>query len=351
MLRWIVILCLLCAPSAYIALHRRDIPQLGLLGDDAIYLVSAKSLASGQGYRILSLPHAPAQTKYPPAYPLLLSLVWRIDPRFPDNMPVAALLSWVMLPLLVTMAGLAFARMKLGPGHATILCGLMAFSAPVVWFSINLMPELVFTSVLLASTIVADSGRSGWRTVGAGLLGGTAYLLKSAALPLLVTTPLLYLLRKRYRSAALFFSAMLPFVAGWMWWAQAHRAPPGDPTWTFCTDYLAFQALNVSPRLSPDCLGEPQDFVVEHGRVHRGPRIPRRAGPRVSLCWRHVALAGAVMLARRKGVTHYNAFALGFVAAAGRLALPAYPTICIAAPAATAGRPFRRGPGSVAHGL
>ena len=51
-----------------------DLPSFGDLHDDSLYYVSAKSLADGGGYRIESLPGEPAQTKYPPLYPLLLSL-------------------------------------------------------------------------------------------------------------------------------------------------------------------------------------------------------------------------------------------------------------------------------------
>src|SRR5689334_15476136 len=43
--------------------------NFGRAHDDSIYLTTAKALATGQGYRIISLPYEPAQTKYPPFYP------------------------------------------------------------------------------------------------------------------------------------------------------------------------------------------------------------------------------------------------------------------------------------------
>ena len=314
MFRWPIILCVICVPSAYLAWHSRDIPQLGLLADDAVYLVSAKSLAAGQGYRILSLPGAPIQTKYPPLYPLLLSLAWRINPQFPQNMPVAALLAWVMLPLLLTMSRLEFTRLGLGPKHAIFLCVMLAVSAPVVWFSLNLMPELALVAVLLASTMLADSDRHGWSAVAAGLLGGIAYLLKSAALPLLVTTPLLYLLRKQYRSAALFLGAMLPFVAGWTRWAQDHRAAPGDPTWTFYTNYFAYQVLNVPLRDYPLVVWvNLKTLWASAGELVAAPVLGGALGRVPACAAATVAIAGVLLLARRKGVTHYHAFALGLL--------------------------------------
>src|SRR3954471_19102780 len=90
----------LLLPSAVFLWGNSDLPQFGDYHDDGIYFVCAKSLAAGE-YRIESLPGAPAQTKYPPLYPLLLSLAWRINPAFPENLRIAAWLSWLSLPALL----------------------------------------------------------------------------------------------------------------------------------------------------------------------------------------------------------------------------------------------------------
>src|SRR5689334_6130608 len=67
----------------YGALSPQD---FGRAHDDSIYVTTAKSLATGEGYRIISLPYEPAQTKYPPFFPFLLSLIWRAYPQFPQNL-------------------------------------------------------------------------------------------------------------------------------------------------------------------------------------------------------------------------------------------------------------------------
>ena len=72
-------------------------PHLGFYHDDSIYWVSGRSLAMGDGYRIQSLPGQPYQTKYPPLYPALLAGIWKLDPRFPANLPLATLFSWLLL--------------------------------------------------------------------------------------------------------------------------------------------------------------------------------------------------------------------------------------------------------------
>src|SRR3984893_18283076 len=94
------------APSAYLAWTYRAIPHLGFYHDDSLYMGSGKSLAAGNGYRIASLPGEPYQTKYPPLYAALLSIVWRIDPSFPSNLPIATSLAWLLLPPYLAMVWL-----------------------------------------------------------------------------------------------------------------------------------------------------------------------------------------------------------------------------------------------------
>src|SRR5690348_1770869 len=84
------------APSAWLAWRWRSMPHLGLHQDDAIYLVGAKSLAEGRGYRIDSLPGAPFQTKYPPVLSLLLTPVWKYGGRFPENLTAVMAAVWLM---------------------------------------------------------------------------------------------------------------------------------------------------------------------------------------------------------------------------------------------------------------
>ena len=65
------ILILLCLPSLLFVWHNRDVPHFGILQDDGVYLIDAQALAQGAGYRILSLPAQPFDTRYPPLYPTL----------------------------------------------------------------------------------------------------------------------------------------------------------------------------------------------------------------------------------------------------------------------------------------
>ncbi len=58
----------------------------GVYHDDGIYVITAKAIAAGHGYRLIDLPNTPAQTKYPFLYPLVLSVIWKLWPVFPENL-------------------------------------------------------------------------------------------------------------------------------------------------------------------------------------------------------------------------------------------------------------------------
>src|SRR5271163_909270 len=85
------------APSAYLAWTLRSMPHLGFYHDDSIYWVSARSLATGDGYRIQSLPGQPYQTKYPPLYSALLAALGKLEPHGPGDRPLPTLFAWLLM--------------------------------------------------------------------------------------------------------------------------------------------------------------------------------------------------------------------------------------------------------------
>src|SRR5262245_48065954 len=91
-------IAILCLPTLLFIWHNRDVPHFGVLQDDGLYLISAKTIAEGSPYKILSFPGEPYQTKYPPFYPAYLSIAWRIGETFPAKLTAALILSWLCLP-------------------------------------------------------------------------------------------------------------------------------------------------------------------------------------------------------------------------------------------------------------
>ena len=110
-------------------------PQFGETHDDSLYYVGAKGLASGEGYRILSLPAEPYQTKFPPGYPFFLSIAWRLYPAFPANLKFAMMLNWLIYPVFVALSYLWLRR----TGRPILSTALIALNPYVILFSTYMM--------------------------------------------------------------------------------------------------------------------------------------------------------------------------------------------------------------------
>ncbi|HYL76064.1 MAG TPA: hypothetical protein VEU96_17775 [Bryobacteraceae bacterium] len=305
------------APSAYLAWSLRAMPHLGYYHDDSLYWVSAQSLAQGGGYRIASLPGEPYQTKYPPLYPVLLAGIWKINPDFPANLPLATLFAWMLLPVYLALGWLVFRQLGFGWREQCILAAITGLSPVAVVFSFSLMPELLFTALLLASVLAAERshepGTARWLPVLAGICGALAYLTKSSAAPLLLTAPLCFALRKQFGKAALFFAAMLPAVAGWQWWVSGHLSRSWDLVTLYYTNYVGYQAYNVPLRDLPLVIWHNLDaFLMGAGRlltfdVPFGSKHLERVAA-------VAAIAGCVRLTRRTRQLQYPLAALGISA-------------------------------------
>jgi hypothetical protein len=146
----------------------------GVFHDDAVYVSTARALAQGEGYRLIDLPDAPRQTKYPVLYPALLALVWKIAPDFPDNV---AAMQWVTL----TSGGIGTALAYLylvSWGYASRLsaaiAGAMAATTPFLGYIYG----LTLSEALFAALVVAALWRLDWHLassppgVGASLVTG-----------------------------------------------------------------------------------------------------------------------------------------------------------------------------------
>ena len=164
------ILLLALAPATHLTWVVRDMPHFGHLHDDSIYFVCAKSIAEGRGYRILSLPAEPFQTKYPPLWPLIRG---DLETRSPlsGKFAVGDGAGWVMLPACVALAWCWFRRCGFDVHVSTTLCAMIALSPCAVVLSAGLMSDLAFSVALLAAIQAIESaGRSTRRALKAACL-------------------------------------------------------------------------------------------------------------------------------------------------------------------------------------
>ncbi|GAI56920.1 unnamed protein product, partial [marine sediment metagenome] len=222
-------------PSLYLAWYGRDLPHLGTYHDDAIYLETARTLATDGVYRLNSLPWTPAQTKYPPLYPLYLSLAWRLGGDLPQVLSLAMFLNWFWLP--VWMLGLRqlLSRSDLPPALSTLIPAFLALHPDVQLTATRLMSDLMCAALVTWSLAL----HSIW-------LPAATALVRTAALPLAVALSLSAALRRQWRQAFWQLAPTLIVVALWLGWSAANRYPAATPTERYYTDYFGYQ-LDIIP--------------------------------------------------------------------------------------------------------
>lgn len=236
-------------------------PAAGLFHDDGIYVVTARALAEGRGYRIISLPDAPPQTKYPILFPWLLSLVWQVAPPFPASLP------WLRLvPLLSTLAWLwtSWRLIRLLGGSREIATGIVLLTAAAPWtlfLSTTLLSETLFAALLTGALwALAASDVSLQRTTRlaavAATLSGAACLTRAAGVAVVAALLAWLMSRRRWRQAAV-FAAVVGAIAGpWALWVAFQNASVEEAyysaspylSWNIVFGYTRLEKLDVLVR-------------------------------------------------------------------------------------------------------
>jgi len=217
--------------------------QFGSLHDDSIYVSTAKAIATGQGYRLISLPYQPAQTKYPPFYPWLLSLLWRVFPQFPQN-----LIPMTMLTIAATVGFLAVShRYLLKQGYvnnwqAALILVLAVVNWRTLVMATTLYSEAVYAFVSVVALYLAEKYENhdrSWTTgVLVGAVVGLTYLTRSVGITLLVAIALSSLLRRQWKRALIPIGVASLFVVGWALWTHANKTTAQGINVAYYTNYF-----------------------------------------------------------------------------------------------------------------
>jgi hypothetical protein len=200
---------------------------VGVYYDDAIYLMLAKALATGEGYRYLNFPGHPAATHYPPGYPALLALFWKIAPTFPQNVAFFKLINPVLMSF--AASGLfVFSRRELGIGTAMNACAMLFgfLMVPVLAVTGVLFSEPLFLVMLAVALPACERALREERTrsvVMAALLAAATTLVRSIGLPLVIALVVGLAARRRYRAASIAAAGAGALLLPWHLWTAVHN--------------------------------------------------------------------------------------------------------------------------------
>ena len=299
---------LLCLPTLVFIWWNRDVPHFGILEDDGIYLIGAKSLAEGSQYRILNLPAEPYQTKYPPLYPLYLSLAWRAAATFTAKLSAAVILSWLSLPMVLWLFHVWLRRHGFDQWPAWLLTALFGLNPYVLFFISNLGSEIFFMVFLLATILVAEKPDRNYALL-AGVIAGFGYLARTAGIALLPAALIYYLWNREPRKALWFTVGMAPAIACWTLWSQTHAAPQHDIVTLYYTNYLGYQLFNVTLDNIAVVLWKNLSALLESFGSYVFPQMLQ--GLPAKLILQPLALAmvlGCIRMSRRGNLSLYTVF-------------------------------------------
>ena len=263
----VIIVALLLGGAAFWGANKQI---LGLFHDDAIYAVAGKALASGDGYAVESLPGAPPQTKYPFLFSVLLSVIWRFAPSFPENIALLKSLNVAILVAIFLAAVAYFRRSFSSSSLMAVLFAVLVCTNPIIFsYSDYVLSDLLLVFLtLIALTLVSRTiepspfGKGGLRgilqrtmvqippdppfskggsyasmahlLVLAGVVG-LACLTRTAALPLVFAGVLYAFVRRGWRGAMVFVLGVGCLLAPWYIWVWSHAAPPVDSLFAYYT--------------------------------------------------------------------------------------------------------------------
>jgi hypothetical protein len=217
----------------------------GSFHDDGIYVVTAKALAEGRGYRLINLPGSPAQTKYPILYPALLSVVWKAWPSFPENLAAMHALTLLMAGAAVGLFYAYLMRYRYFTSHiAATACLLCATSPAFLYFANRLLSEMPFALLLVLSLWVFESllqspRASRSRQFISGLALALPYLCRGAGIS--VIPAFLWLGWHHRRPLRWASMGMFAITLPWAFWvAINHGEAKRNPILGYYTDYLGW---------------------------------------------------------------------------------------------------------------
>jgi hypothetical protein len=217
--------------------------RLGEYHDDSVYVTTAKALADGLGYRIISLPNEPLQTKYPPLHPLLLSLVWRINPEFPAN------IVWMMsLSCICAIGFLALTYYYLtrsgyaSEWQALVVVGLTAVNLRTIILATSTASEMLYSLIAVAVLYLAERNERAERKWAGDLVVGTViglgFLARIAGISLLIALGIYFAIRRRWSRGVLVLGVGEAFVFGWLLWCYVNSGEPQGSYSAYYTSYL-----------------------------------------------------------------------------------------------------------------
>jgi hypothetical protein len=239
---------------------------VGEFKDDGWYVVLARSLASGQGYNMINLPQHSGLYFYPPFFPLLLSLLYRLSPEFPGNVFLLKSLSVASMFVLGVLVFQFFNRPDRLPRLLAYLAAFATVAAPSFVFlaTSSVMSECLFASLSFATLLSVERCShevQNYPYLGkvmiVAVLASACYLTRTIGIALVAAVVVHFLARRMFKSVGVFVIAVAVCIAPWTLYKH-FRALESSSSTMIAENYssqfwdrLASSGTKVTPRALP----------------------------------------------------------------------------------------------------
>jgi hypothetical protein len=215
----------------------------GIYHDDAIYVSTAEALAGGQGYRLIDVPGAPLQTKYPWLYAAVLSIVWHFWPSFPDNVVVMQVVTLCFAAASAALAYLYLVRFgyctRTVAAASVLICATASYFLYYAVLTMAEMPFVLFTLValwgvegFLLRPEMTKRAQFGW-----GCVLGLPFLCRTIGATVIVSS--LWVLWRHKRPLRWYACGVAMAVLPWIVWSSLGRGVwDRNPVDGYYTDYV-----------------------------------------------------------------------------------------------------------------
>lgn len=219
--------------SLYFYFMKPDVA--GFLYDDGMYLMTAKALATGQGYRLPDIVGSPWFYKYPPLFPVVLALGWLITPEFPGN--IVWLKSFNILLSLITLGLWGYYFKTIRQFSLWLSLGLVALIGTnwrFIEVSIELMSEPLFMMLSSLTLVLCHRFSQPGEPLKAKhlliliLLSVATFYTRSMALPLIGAMTLWLFIQQSRKQAFQYGITCFFLMIPWFAWS----ASKPDKTYT-----------------------------------------------------------------------------------------------------------------------
>lgn len=239
-----LIVAVFLALSSIALSYQYIVPEVcGVYHDDAIYVSTAKAIAQGDGYRLINLPNSPKQTKYPILYPLILAIIWKCWPQFPQNIFYMQIMTSFLGSLAIAICYLFFIRFNYCSRFIAFASCLVFITTPeILYFSTNTLTEIPFLLLVVISLWATDyyaeqSSNHKLQEFGLGIFISIPFLCRSIGI-VLIFAVLLFWFRK-VGSVRWLMLGIIVTILPWLLWIYGIIGDfKNDPVRGYYTNYF-----------------------------------------------------------------------------------------------------------------